>query len=140
MDNVFKYTVFFERVPLIGLFQGTTKTCLFFSLILQYKFCFKRSTIIFKPSPPLGNDKTASTEILDLDTLTSQTGPDLPGEIANGQAFTYNGTVYTIANNGKMFKLVDSGNSWEKIKIPAFTKMGTRRVYPALVVSSSVLH
>ena len=83
-------------------------------------------------------NKSASTEILDLDTLTSQTGPDLPTETSNGQAFTYNGTVYTLANNGKIYKLDDSGNSWTKIT--AVSRMGTRHVYPALIVSNSVLN
>ena len=84
-------------------------------------------------------NKSASTEIVDLDTLTSHTGPDLPVEGSNGQAFTYNGVLYTITNNGKTFKLDDSGNSWTMItKIGG--KFGTRRVYPTLIISNSVLN
>ena len=81
-------------------------------------------------------DFIRSTEILDLETWTLQSGPEMPLGTYNGQALAYNGSIYSLFRNGKVFRLDE--NDWTKVI--SIDSVGFRPVYPAPVVSSSVLN
>ena len=83
-------------------------------------------------------DFIRSTEILDLETWTLQSGSAMPLGTYNGQALAYNGSIYSLFRNGKVFRLDKGENDWTKgISIDS---VGSRPVYPAPVVSSKVLN
>ena len=75
-----------------------------------------------------------STEIFSLQSETWSSGPKLPAPVTNGQAFTYNDTVYALSTAGLAFALVDG--TWKTI-IPISKK--NRNVFPAVIVNKKII-
>ena len=86
----------------------------------------------------LGGTELSSTEIMDLTTNTWTSGPELPRDFKNGQAITYQDSLYAIFTQGTVYKLDDDKAGWTKVATGRY--IGSRPVNPALVVDEDILH
>jgi len=80
-----------------------------------------------------------STEVLDLETGTWRSGPDLPYPAYDGKAVHYDGELYLVGgfgSDGIIVKLNNERDAWEEVGNTGVT--GTRTWAPAPVVSSEM--
>ena len=73
-----------------------------------------------------------------METWDIQSGPQLPFTATNAQAVSYNGTVYVIANDGKVAELNMQDNSWREVS--KIVGLGLRQVYPAPVIGKHIFN
>ena len=72
---------------------------------------------------------------MDIATDTWESAPSLPSEISYGQALSYGSTLYVVNPEGQVWKLSTAGQWEEVVGAGDIGYIGTRRVYPAPVVS-----
>jgi hypothetical protein len=77
------------------------------------------------------------TEILNLNTNTWTTGPDMPENFDMGQAVTFQDTLFAISKRGKVYKLRDNNLCWDEIA--SVGNIGNRHVFPALILTADIL-
>ncbi|HEY6565524.1 MAG TPA: hypothetical protein VIY86_13630 [Pirellulaceae bacterium] len=81
-----------------------------------------------------GMDEAGPTNhvaILDPESQRWETGPDLPGKPFEGfgaSAWSTGGKLYVSTNQGRLFRLSDDGNSWERIQ-----KLKSKRLFHRMV-------
>ena len=85
----------------------------------------------------IGGEKAAATSVerMDIATDTWESAPSLPSEISYGQALSYGSTLYVVNPEGQVWKLSTAGQWEEVVGAGDIGYIGTRRVYPAPVVS-----
>ena len=86
----------------------------------------------------LGGTGLSSTEIMDLTTNTWTSGPELPEDFKYGQGVTFQDTLYAISMQGTVYKLDDDKAGWTEVATVG--NIGSRPVFPALVVNEDILH